>query len=242
MSRRPRFELPGVPLHIVQRGNNRQPTFHDDEDRFNYLRLAIHASGRHGANIHAYALMQNHIHLLLSAPEGSASRFMHDLGSAYVGWFNHRHARSGTLWEGRFRSCLVDTDRYLWNCHRYVEFNPVRAGLCDLPEQYVWSSYRANALGVDDRLISPHASYLALAKREAARCLAYRALVTAAVVDEIFANSRLRSSRSLGTEAFDQSASIALGQPVEGLRRGRPRSEGPCGTTTLFPGTGENWT
>jgi putative transposase len=154
--RRCRFEIPGIPQHVVQRGNNRSLIFSDDEDRLHYLDLAAQRARKRNVSVHAYVLMGNHVHLLVSASEiGAISRFMHDLNSMYVSGFNERHGRTGTLWEGRFRSSLVDNKEYLWNCHRYIEFNPVRANLVLHPGQFRWSSYAANALGHMDALVTP---------------------------------------------------------------------------------------
>ena len=221
MPRRPRFEIPGVPAHVVQRGNNRAATFRDDEDRHQYLRLALRYSHCRGVKVHAYVLMGNHVHFLLGAEAPAAiSRFMHDLGSAYVGWHNHRHGRTGTLWEGRFRSCLVDTHSHLWNCHRYIEFNPVRAGLCVHPIEYAWSSHAANARGRHDPLVIPRAEYLALAPTIAERCIAYEHAISLAASCEESAFSRLRNEPCLGSDAFVADVQARTGcQPKR--KRGR---------------------
>jgi putative transposase len=226
MPRRPRFELPGVPLHVVQRGNDRQRVFVDDEDRRRYLKEARRFADKRGIRVHAYVLMGNHVHMLLSAERaGAVSAFMHDLGATYVLGYNERHARTGTLWEGRFRSCLVDSQSYLWNCHRYIEFNPVRASLCAAPEQYRWSSYAANALGTSDALVHPRPEYFALAPTAAERCRVYRQFVARAAEDEEAWSARLRSAATLGTAVFDAWARGALGRELEPNPPGRPRKK-----------------
>ena len=129
MARLPRFDLAGVPQHVVQRGNNRLPCFLDDEDRQRYLQCLRQALLRFGCRLHAYVLMSNHVHLLLTPDEaGGVSRLMHTFARNYVGSFNGRHGRTGTLWEGRYKACLVDSGRYFLACSRYIELNPVRAG------------------------------------------------------------------------------------------------------------------
>src|SRR5688572_580551 len=145
MPRLARIDVPGLPLHVVQRGVNRVRTFEDDQDRWHYLDLLDRARLKHDVAVHAYVLMSNHVHLLLSASvEGAVSAAMHRIGSAYVRMFNRRHGRVGTLWQGRFKSCLVDHDRYLLAVYRYIELNPVRAGLVAHAEQYRWSSVHGN--------------------------------------------------------------------------------------------------
>ena len=235
MPRRFRFELPGVPVHVVQRGNNRQQVFADDEDRERYLRFALRFSRKRSVDIHAYVLMGNHVHLLLGAAQaGAASGFMHDLGSAFVQWYNLKYARTGTLWEGRFRSCLVDSQRYLWNCYRYVEFNPVRAGLCSSPELFPWSSYAANALGAPDPLVTPRPEYLSLSATRQGRCATYREHVARVACEEEHALARLRSASTLGSDEFDKFAQRELGRALEPLPRGRPRKLSEPGSGQLF--------
>lgn len=178
MGRRQRFSPAGIPQHIVQRGNNRIPCFLCDGDRARYRHLLGMAASASGCRIHAYVFMSNHVHLLATADEeGAAGRMMQALGTRYVRYFNDRHGRTGTLWEGRFRSCLVDTEGYVLRCMRYIELNPVRAGMTRAPEDHPWSSYRWNALGIRDGLVSSHPAFLRLGADDATRRLAYRAIV-----------------------------------------------------------------
>ena len=177
MPRPLRFVLPGHTLHLIQRGNNRAACFVDDDDRERYLAALHRASNRARCAIHAYVLMSNHTHLLVTAEDASAAaRMMQSLGPAYVRSFNWRHGRTGTLWEDRYRSGLIDSERYFLQCSRYIETNPVRAGMVQEPGAYRWSSFRSNAQGEFDALVRPHAVYLALGGGASARREAYRAL------------------------------------------------------------------
>jgi putative transposase len=163
MARQPRLDLPGIAQHVVQRGNDRHVCFAADTDYLRYLQELREASSKHDCAIHAYVLMTNHVHLLATpAATGGISRMMQAVGRRYVGSFNARDHRTGTLWEGRFKAALVDTDRYLLTCYRYIELNPVRAHMTDNPADYPWSSYHHNALGQFSPLITPHAQYTIL--------------------------------------------------------------------------------
>lgn len=177
MARRLRIVLPGQPLHVIQRGNNRTRVFQHDRDHHFYLRCCTAARERYRCDIHAYVLMSNHVHFLLTPRrQGDVSGFMQTLGRRYVRYFNDVHGRSGTLWEGRFKSALIDCAHYLWSCYRYIELNPVRAGLVADPAAYRWSSYRCNALGRLDPLVTPHPAYLMSGIDTQARCAYYRNL------------------------------------------------------------------
>ncbi|MGO1068695.1 transposase [Lysobacter sp. CA199] len=163
MPRSPRFDLPSVPQHVVQRGHDRLPCFVEEDDYVRYLQELDEASRKYGCQVHAYVLMTNHVHLLMTPAEaGAISRMMQVLGRRYVRGFNERYRRRGTLWEGRYKSCLVDSDDYLLRCYRYIELNSVRARMVATPEQYRWSSYRSNALGSPDALVKQHDVYRAL--------------------------------------------------------------------------------
>ena len=193
MARHPRLVFPGVGLHINQRGNNRNACFRQDGDYLTYLTYLRHLSVKYGCEVHAYCLMTNHIHLLLTPTEADAcAPLMRDLGSCYVRYYNRKHARSGTLWEGRFRSCMVESARYMLACYRYIELNPVRAGMVGHASAYPWSSYAANAGVRADPLVTPNNEYLALAADVAARQAAYRGLF-----EEDMEENRDRVSRPL---------------------------------------------
>lgn len=164
MPRRPRLDLPGVAQHIVQRGNDRQPCFFIDIDRIRYLQDLRELSLKLDIAVHAYVLMTNHVHLLLTSKQaGTVSTLMQSLGRRYVRYINTQYRRTGTLWEGRYKSCLVQDETYLLRCYRYIELNPVRAGMVSDPADYRWSSHCCNGLGQANALVQPHGSYLAIA-------------------------------------------------------------------------------
>jgi putative transposase len=185
MPRRARIQCGGIPHHIIQRGNNRSACFFSDEDYRFYLGSLGEGAERYGCAVHAYVLMTNHVHLL-ATPEGDEGlcSLMRYLGSRYVQYINHVYRRSGTLWEGRYKSSLIDSERYLLTCYRYIEMNPVRAGMVAVPADYRWSSYDAHALGSPDDLLRDHSSYLALGEDGATRQAAYRELFRHQVDEE----------------------------------------------------------
>ena len=163
MPRRARLSIPGIPWHIIQRGNNRSACFCAEEDYRRYLDTLGTLAPKYGCAVHAYVLMTNHVHLLLTPERAdSAALLMKHLGQRYVQYVNRSYRRSGTLWEGRFRSCLTQSEDYVLACYRYIELNPVRASMVAHPRDYRWSSYRANAEGLADSLITPHIEYLRL--------------------------------------------------------------------------------
>ncbi len=230
MARLPRPDLAGVPQHVVQRGNNRLPCFLDDEDQQRYLQCLREGLLRYGCSLHAYVLMTNHIHLLLTPHDvGAVSRLMQTFGRNYAGLFNGRHGRTGTLWEGRYKSCLVDSEQYVLTCYRYIELNPIRAWMVDDPAAYPWSSYRANGLGYPDPLVVPHPTYLALGRDEASRRTAYRELFQETMPEETLTEIRmyLQQQRALGTDRFREQVQAKL-QRFLGIRPAhRPRKELP---------------
>jgi putative transposase len=191
-----------------------------------YLALAREYAIEAACQVHAYVLMTNHVHLLLSSGNATGpSILMRRLGQHYVQYFNRRHARSGTLWEGRFRSCLVEDERYLLICQRYIELNPVRAGMVGDPGHYKWSSYRANAFGAEDPFITPHLIYTGLGRHDGERRATYRDLFKEALSDQLLTQIRhaSKSNAPLGPTAFVDEISRKHGRP-DGLgRRGRPR-------------------
>ena len=174
MPRQPRLIVPDVAVHIRQCGNDGQDCFKHDNDRLVYLVVLRDLCGKAGCSLHAYCLMTNHVHLLLTpSAEDACATLMRNLGQRYVQYFNRTHQRSGTLWEGRFRSCLVESREYVLNCYRYVEMNPVRAGMVQSPLEYRWSSHAANTGRAIDRALRPHCEYLALADDPARQAAAY---------------------------------------------------------------------
>lgn len=205
MARLPRLDLPHVAQHIVQRGNNRMPCFLGDGDRRRYLHILHEVLLDTGVLLHAYVLMNNHVHLLVTPPErGAVSRLMQKLGRRYVSQFNARHRRTGTLWEGRYKACLVDSESYLLQCSRYIDLNPVRARITDDPVRFPWSSCATLCGQRDDLLLSHHATYIGLGISHAERTAAYRSLLNDALSeDDLHAiRAYLQQQRALGCGNF----------------------------------------
>lgn len=226
MPRRARLSLPNVPLHIIQRGNNRQACFFADADYRVYLDWLAEYADLTCCRVHAYVLMTNHVHLLISADRTEAPGvLMKALGQRYVQYVNRRYQRSGTLWEGRFRSCLTQDEAYLLTCQRYIELNPVRADMVPHPADYRWSSYRANAQGEADVLVKAHPLYDALGLDDASRQEAYRALFRDELEAGLVENIRRAANGNfaLGDERFTLQMSAALGRRVAPGKPGRPR-------------------
>lgn len=226
MPRLARIAVAGYPHHVIHRGNNRQAVFVDDVDRIRYLELLLGAAREHAVAIHAYVLMGNHVHLLATpGGERALSDFMHKLGTRYVGWFNHRHCRSGTLWEGRFRSNLIESDSYLLVCTRYIEMNPVRAGLVGSASEWRWSSARHHLGQVVDPLISEHSIFWNFGNTPFEREIRYREFLEQSFpADEaqVFTRACLRG-RPLGSPAF----LTRTGLPTQPRKRGRPHKQKP---------------
>lgn len=226
MPRQPRLDLPGYAMHVTQRGVNRCAIFADEADRHHYRRLLREASKAHSVAIHAFVLMDNHVHLLLTSSQaGGLSRAMREVGQNYVQAFNARHGRSGTLWQGRFKSCLVDSDRYLLTVIRYIELNPVRAALVDKPEDYRWSSVHTHLGKACDPLITPHPLYLALGSGPTERQSVYERWLRAGVNEEdlVAIRQHLAQERVLGNERFQHMIGKTFNRPVACRTRGRPR-------------------
>jgi putative transposase len=235
MPRPPRISIPGVPLHVVQRGNDRNRTFFANDDYRAYLLLLAKISRRYQTAVHAYVLMTNHVHLLLtSSREDGISRTMQQLGSSYSRRINTRYERTGTLWEKRFDSCPVDTDRYCLACYRYIELNPVRAGIVDRPEAYRWSSHRENIGLRTWRIVRPHASYLALARGREARCDSYATLFNDVLLPSVVKMIRRSTSSGfpLGDETFRNGIAQQTGRTIGSGRRGRPRAAAAMAAAT----------
>ena len=228
MPRRPRIKLAEVPQHVVQRGINREPCFFAEEDYHCYLHWLQKSAADWHCAIHAYVLMTNHVHLLATAdkPDGIA-KLMQSIGRRYVQYINRSYRRTGSLWEGRFKSSLVQAEEYLLTCMRYIELNPVRADMVNDPAQYRWSSYRHNGLGQADERITPHPLYLALGKDPDSRLAEYRALFRseldqAALTDIWLA---LAQGQPLGSERFSEIMCAAVGVRRAQRRPGRPMAK-----------------
>lgn len=230
MPRQSRIVVPGEAVHIVQRGNNRVECFHCPEDRSHYLFHLARLLRVEGCALHAWCLMSNHVHLLLTPEhEESCARLMKRLGQLHAQYMNRVYGRTGTLWEGRFRSCLVDSQDYAVACYRYIELNPVRAGLVEHPREYAWSSYRANAESIRDPMLTPHRAYLALGAAPEERGANYVALfgshASPPPVEEIRAATQ--GGFVLGSTAFRRRIARALGRRVEPGSPGRPARAAP---------------
>ncbi len=232
MPRRPRLSVPGVPLHLIQRGNNRGACFYSDEDYRFYLDHLAEQAAKHGCQVHAYCLMTNHVHLLLTPThENSLGGMMKALSQRFVQYVNRTYRRTGTLWEGRFRSCLMQDDAYVLACYRYIELNPVRAGMVAHPADYRWSSYRANAQGEIDQVLAPQTLYLAQGADETTRQAAYREMfrheLEPGLVDEI--RLATNGNFALGDSVFTAQIEQALGRRTTRGKPGRPvkRIEAP---------------
>jgi len=237
MPRRPRVTLPNVPLHVIQRGNNRQACFVAEEDYSFYLDWLNEYASKAGCQIHSYVLMTNHVHLLLSSPTSDGvGALMKALGQRYVQYVNRTYHRSGTLWEGRFRSCLTQEENYLLACQRYIELNPVRARMVVHPAEYRWSSYRVNAQGEESGLVTPHPLYLALGADATCRQAAYRELfrheLEPGVVDAI--RQATNGNFALGDDRFGEQIAQALGRRVQPGKPGRPRKMPEAESEKLF--------
>ena len=226
MPRRPRVHLDGVPLHIVQRGHNREPCFFGEEDYGSYLHWLGEALAEFDCALHAYVLMTNHVHLLLTPSKAqNVPRLIISLGRRYVQYVNRSYRRTGTLWDSRYKSSLVQAETYLLACQRYIELNPMRAAMVEDPAHYRWTSYRANALGQPDARLTPHPLYLSLGRSDKHRQAAYRALFRAhldrAALDDI--RLALHQSQPLGNARFYARIEKMTGVRREAKRRGRPR-------------------
>ena len=224
MARLPRYVIPGQPQHIIQRGNNRQAIFASDEDYQFFRDALIDASVKHDLALHAYVFMTNHIHLLATpGAEDSISKVFQSVGRRYVQHFNFKYKRSGTLWEGRYRATVVDSERYLLTVMRYIELNPVRADMVAHPRDYPWSSYAYNAggeAGANVNWLVAHREYLRLGRTAQERQEAYRQLFKAAVPKDDLTAIRDFTHKGwvLGSERFTKK--------IEALTQRRSVSKG----------------
>lgn len=215
MPRRARLSVAGIPWHIIQRGNNRSVCFYAEEDYQFYLLHLKELADKFGCAVHAYVLMTNHVHLLLTPEKKeSVSLLMKNLGQRYVQYINRTYRRSGTLWEGRYKSCLTQTEDYVLACYRYIELNPVRASMVDHPRDYNWSSYKTNAEGVVSDLIKPHDEYLKIDRNDNKRRKNYRGLFNAHIEQSIINDIRIATNGNyvLGNTYFKEQITEALGR------------------------------
>ena len=243
MARLPRLDVPGVAQHVIQRGNNRQVCFGSDLDIAAYAHWLYEYSIKHSVAIHAWVFMTNHIHLLVTPKyAGGVSDLMQSLGRRYVPYFNYSYQRSGTLWEGRFKSCLVQSERYLLECYRYIELNPVRANMVEAPGDYKWSSYRCNGEGVKSKLLTPHGEYLSLGQSEETRLANYRSFFIGQVHPDVLKQIRIGTQKGfvIGNDQFAEQIEALTHRRVTPLSTGRPsksqhkNSNAPRATSNRF--------
>jgi putative transposase len=206
MARQRRYFGKNVAHHLIQRGNNRAAIFREPGDYARYLLLLERASSACGVAVHAFVFMTNHLHLIATPDtERSIPTMMRKLGARYVPYYNRRYERTGTLWEGRYKSFPIDTERYLLMCVRYVEMNPVRAGIVERPEQYQWSSYRTHAWGVKSSFIQVHPVMMTLGRDDAERHMTYREFCSEPISPEELTSVRdaVQYGKALGTREFE---------------------------------------
>ncbi|TNE87186.1 MAG: transposase [Gammaproteobacteria bacterium] len=228
MARLPRLCLPGMPLHVIQRGTNRQACFASEEDFAAYAHWLHESAQKSRVSIHAWVFKTNHVHLLVTPQTtDGVSRMMQMLGRHYVRYFIYTYQRTGTLWEGRFKSCVVDAETYLLICQRYIELNPIRAGMVESPCDYQWSSYRSNGMGKPASLWTPHEVYQSLGATTEARAKAYQLLFSAHMDMEENLLTQIRNSSNtgmaLGNDKFKQEIETLTGRRVTPKKRG-PKS------------------
>jgi putative transposase len=236
MARLPRLWLPGLPEHLIIRGNNRQAIFRSDGDRVFFHRCLVEVSRRHGVEVHAYVLMGNHVHLLATGRTArSISRMVQAAGRRYVSYFNYLYKRTGTLWEGRFRSNAVETDRYLLTLQQYIELNPVRAGIAVDPLEFPWSSHRRLVQGKADDLVTPHALYEGLGIDEPERRRRYRMMFATPIPAETMTAIRnsVQKGWALACEQYCRELASRSGRRAAPSSRGGARRGDKWGQTPL---------
>lgn len=225
MARLSRYFLEGQPQHVIQRGNNREPIFAAEMDYLFYLGCLQDAVERYGCEIHAFVLMTNHVHLLVTPEtEQSLPKILQSVGRRYVQYFNYTYKRTGTLWEGRYKATLIDSEHYLLTCMRYIELNPVRAGMVGHPGDYRWSSYPFNSRGDDNSLVTAHSIYRRLGRSAATRQSAYRQLFRGHLAKEDVDAIREATNKAwvLGNERFQKKIEVLTGRRAAQQSRGRP--------------------
>lgn len=229
--RQPRYLVPGIPQHVIQRGVNRQLTFFAPDDYARYIECLGKGAARYGCLVHAYVLMTNHTHLLVTPlEERSIPQLIQVIGREYVQPLNKSYTRSGPLWEGRYRASPVQDDEYLLTCQRYIELNPVRAGMVTNPAEYRYSSFGCNAQGRYDDVIVPHSTYLELGRTPGRRRKAYLSLFQESLdqkqLDRI--RSDTNACRVIGNDSFRNRVESVLGHPLRPGRVGRPARKTPA--------------
>lgn len=226
MARLPRLNLPYISQHVIQRGNNRQACFFAEQDYLVYLDKLKEYGKKYQVAVHAYVLMTNHVHLLLTpSTEKGVSQLMQSLGRYYVRYINQTYQRSGTLWEGRYKSTLVDREQYFLIVSRYIELNPVRAAMVAHPAEYPWSSFHGNALGKSTELLTPHDMYLLLGGSEQERQRAYLSLFSTHIEELTLQEIRDTTNKAwvLGNNRFKDEVAQQTGRRMNPERRGGDR-------------------
>ena len=226
MARLPRFVIPKQPQHVIVRGNNRTDIFCANADFQFYLEKLLQACDKHNCQLHAYVLMTNHVHMLITPQEEDGiGKVMQMLGRYYVQYYNFTYQRTGTLWEGRYKATLIDSETYFLTCMRYIELNPVRANMVSHPSEYPWSSYHSNALGQPNELVTPHIEYLRLDRTDEARQAAYRQLFKHRIPDSNLEEIRKATNKAwvLGNDRFKQRMQKQLERRVEPSAKGGDR-------------------
>lgn len=226
MARLPRLNLPNIPQHVVQRGNNRQVSFFAEQDYRVYLDKLKEYANKYQVKVHAFVLMTNHVHLLMTpTTEKGVSQLMQSLGRYYVRYVNHTHHRTGSLWEGRYKSTIVDSEQYFLLVSRYIELNPVRANMVSHPAEYPWSSYHGNALDKQIELLTPHDCYLSLGKTTRLRKTNYLALFKQHIPERSLEDIREATNKAwvLGDNRFKQQIEEQTGRRASPLQRGGDR-------------------
>lgn len=226
MPRRARMYVAGVPYHVVQRGNNREACFYAPDDYQIYLEIMAEVLGRYDVRLHAYVLMTNHVHLLMTPQDRDGiSSVTKVLGSRFAQHMNKKYRRTGTMWEGRHKASAVESETYLLKCYRYIELNPVAASMVERPEEYAWSSYCVNAYGDESRVVEPHAQYLALGASSGIRCHRYREMFAEVLSTEDLHGIRRATHycQPLGGDRFRAQIELKTGNTFGRMGRGRPR-------------------
>jgi len=217
-----------MPYHVRQRGNNQQACFFEVADYQHYLDLLSIMLKRYQVSLHAYVLMTNHVHLLMTAEDKEGiSQVMKVVASRYAYHMNKSYRRTGSLWEGRHKSSVIDSERYLLTCYRYIELNPVSAQMVERPEEYLWSSYTANAWGDEQALVTPHEGYLGLSENVEERLARYRALFAERLSRSDLDDIRLATHycQPLGDDVFRQKIETMVGRAIGQSRTGRPKKK-----------------
>ena len=225
MARLTRLSPANIPQHIIQRGNNRQVCFANEQDYEAYISWLKGYAKKYQVEVHAWVLMTNHVHLLCTPKQENAiSQMMQSLGRSYVRYFNNAYQRTGTLWEGRFKACLVEEEAYLLRLYQYIELNPVRAGMVVQPADYYWSSYQINALGKASALCTPHSLYLSLGNKTADRQLNYQDLFNNCLTEGHLEQIRRTINKGivLGNERFCEEVAALTGRRIATGKCGRP--------------------